>query len=83
MLDEVEGRRPRRAHDPIGADRRAHRREAGHVVRPVVHRVVGDVHDVVARGDPLGEEGRDAGDGIDAPVEDTVEVDEEEHGPGC
>ena len=32
-----------------GRDRRAHRRQAGHVVGAVVHRVVRDVDDVVAR----------------------------------
>ena len=45
---EVERRRPRGGDDAIRRDRGAHRRQAGHVVGPVVHRVVRDVDDVVA-----------------------------------
>ena len=63
---------------PIGRDRRAHRREPGHVVGAVVHRVVRHVHHVVAAGDAVGEDRGDAGHGVGAAIDDTVEVDEEE-----
>ena len=82
-LGEVERRRPWRADDPVGRHRRAHRGQPGHVVGPVVHRVVGDVDDVVAGGGPLGEERGDAGDGIGAAIDDAVEIDEEEHARRC
>ena len=82
-LRDVERRRPGRRHDPVGGDRRAHRREAGHVVGAVVHRVVRDVDDVVAAGRPVGEDRGDARDGLGAAIDDAVEVDQEEqaHAP--
>jgi len=41
-----------------------------------VHRVVRDVDDVVAEVGAVRQDGRDAGDGIRAPIDDPVEVDE-------
>ena len=46
----------------------------------VVHRVVGDVHDVVAERGPRGERGTDAGDALGGAIDDAIEIDEEEHG---
>ena len=52
--------------------------EARHVVGPVVHRVVRDVHDVVALGSPIGEDRSDTRDGFGAAIHDAVEVDEQQ-----
>jgi len=50
-----------------------------------VHRVVGDVHDVVAGFGARREHGRDAGYRVGTAVDDAVEVDEEQEGhrSGC
>ncbi len=79
-LLEVEGRGPWCAHDSIGRHRRAEVRQAPHVVGPVVHRVVGDVDDVVAQRRSGGEDGGNARDGILAAIDDAIEVDEQEEG---
>ena len=79
VLAQVERGRARRADDPIRADRRAHPGQPGHVVGPVVHRVVRDVHDVVAARRPIGQHGGDAGHRLGAAIDDAVEIDEEEH----
>ena len=84
-LPEIEGGRARGADDAVRRDRRPELGQPGDVVGAVVHRVVRDVHDVVAgRGTP-GEDLGDARNGIGAAVHDAVEVDQEEqgHGPGC
>jgi hypothetical protein len=43
-----------------------------------VHRIVGHVHDVVATGRPIGQDGSDTGHGLRAAVDDTVEIDQQE-----
>ena len=53
----VEGARARARDDPVRADRRAVPGEPRQVVAAVVHRVVGDVHDVVAQRGAGGEGG--------------------------
>ena len=83
MVAQVERRRARGRHDRVGRDRAAHRRQPGLVVGPVVHRVVGDVDDVVATGRAIGKDRGDARDRIGAAVDDAIEIDEQEeaHGP--
>ena len=83
VLAQVRRRRPGGRHDRVGRDRRAHRREAGLVVGPVVHRVVGHVDDVVATDRAIGKDRGDARDRVGAAVDDAVEIDEQEeaHGP--
>ena len=78
VLAQVERRRARGRHDRVGRDRRAHRREPGLVVGPVVHRVVGHVDDVVATGRAIGKDRGDARHRLRAAVDDAIEVDEEE-----
>ena len=53
------------------------------VVGPVVHRVVGDVDDVVAARRPIGQHRGDARHRVGAAIDDAIEVDQEEeaHGP--
>ena len=79
---EVQGRRPGSADDTIRRDRRPELGQPGDVVGAVVHRVVRDVDDVVARRRAPREDGGDARDGIVAAVHDAVEVDEEEESHG-
>ena len=78
LLGEVEGGGPGRRDHGVGGDRGAHAREAGHVVGPVVHRVVRDVDHVVAGSSPGGEDLGHAWDGLGAAVHHAVEVDEQE-----
>ena len=79
MVAQVRAPSPRALETTVsGETGRAHRGEAGLVVGPVVHRVVGDVHDVVATDGAIGKDRRDAGHGIAAAVDDTVEIDQQE-----
>jgi hypothetical protein len=85
VLLQVQGGRPGRAHDAIQRDRRAELGQPRHVVRAVVHRVVRDVDDVVARRGARGQDVRDARDRVGAPIDDAIEIDEEQEGhrAGC
>ena len=76
---QPQGGRPGRADDPFRADRGAHRGQAIDVVRPVVHRVVRDVDDVVAQRGARGEHRRDPGHRRRAAVDHAVEVDQKQH----
>ena len=78
MVAEVERRRSRRTTRPVRRRPARPSRRAGLVVGPVVHRVVGDVDDVVAAGGPVGQDCRHAGHGVRAAIDDAVEVDEEQ-----
>ena len=78
MLAQVGGGRAGRGDDRLGRDRGAHRGEPGLVVGPVVHRVVGHVDDVVARGRAIGQDRGDARHRLRAAIDDAVEIDEQE-----
>ena len=69
-----------RGHDAIAPRRRPVALEPRQVVAVVVHRVVGDVDDVVAERRAPGERRADAWDALRRAVDDAIEIDEEEHG---
>ena len=75
---DVKRGRSRRRDDTIRRDGTAHPAQAGHVVGPVMHRVVGDVYDLVAAAGTRREQRGDTGDGFRAAIDDTVEIDEKE-----
>jgi hypothetical protein len=78
VLAQVERRRPRRGNDPVRVDRRAHVGQASDVFRPVPHRVVRHVDDVVAPADAVRQDGGDARHRVRAAIDDAVEVDEQQ-----
>ena len=81
VVADVQRARPRGRDDPVGADRRAVRGQPRQVVGVVVHRVVRDVDDVVARRPARRERLRDPRHRLRRAVHDAIEIDEEEHGP--
>ncbi len=60
---------------------RAHALEPCLILGTMPARVVGDIDDCVATCRTLGKQLGHTRDGLGAPVDDTVEIDEEEHGP--
>ena len=78
VLAQVGRRRARGRDDRVGRDRGAHRRESGLVVGPVVHRVVGDVDDVVATGRAIGKDRGDARHRLAGAIDDAVEIDQQQ-----
>ena len=80
LLAHVDGARAGGRDDAIAPRRRAVALEPRQVVAVVVHRVVGDVDDVVAERRASRERGADPGDALGRAIDDAIEIDEEEHG---
>src|SRR5207244_3952949 len=66
----------------VGRDGRTHPGDPLDVILAVPHRIVRDVHDIVAAGRAGREDRGDSGYGLQAAVEDAIEVDEEEQAGG-